>query len=95
MATVSQTFALIISAIFLVSSIYLFIYGRKQGRLFYLSMCIHWLMGVIYYSFIQFSNEFIGHDFSSILRVSQYLLIGGWFFLEALDRFISRMRGYR
>lgn len=64
---------------------------RKKARLFYFSMMLGWLPGLIYYiSVLYFYNDFLNYykipaiDVSAMLRTYQYFMFGAWFIFDAL-----------
>lgn len=86
-----QYTSLIVSIIVILSMIILAKH-RKSARLFYMSMIFGWLPGIIYYTIVLFfNNDFIelyGYSLShssSILRMYQYFIFGGWFVFDAVD----------
>jgi hypothetical protein len=72
---------------------------RKKARLFYFSMLLGWLPGLVYYvSVLYFYNEFFNYfgipaiDVSAMLRTYQYSMFGAWFIFDALCVFYDYLR---
>ncbi len=86
-----QIISLVISVFSTIAMILLFIF-KKNGRLFYLSMGIGWLSGIIYYiGILYFYNQgrmlfqLTATEASALLRTFQYFIFGTWFILDALE----------
>ena len=94
----TQYASLIISVIVFLSMIVLF-KNRSSARIFYFSMMVGWVLGIVYYIVVLFFNQEIIKDFnfsishlSAQLRLVQYLIFGTWFILDALDISIKHIR---
>ena len=91
-------FTSLILSIIAVLSMIIIGFFRKNARLFYLSLIIWWIPGIIYYIIVIYFNEDFTKIFgnsashlSAFLRAYQYFVFGSWFTFDAIYLLSTRI----
>lgn len=93
-----QFISLILSILSVLSMIIIGIF-RENARLFYLSLVMGWIPGIIYYIIILYFNDafinlygYSASHLSASLRTYQYFVFGCWFTFDAMSILFSRLK---